>query len=259
MHFARNRHCADRPRCVGRLILIVLASFCLSTCSRREGFNFHCEWVADSTVEVNLGTEPHVRHLLDDIRAAEELAIRYGDRVAGWRLVDRFGIVTRHGGLTNRDAGRLAQQQCIAKLFNTIGSAHGLTISQIEGIRPRLAERGMDLPVAVPVGLLFAFALRRFTQWLRKRFEPDELLAWVIATVIGSVILMTVVLAIGAAWAVLVEIVRVGNEHLGHRARTESLRTNFLVMFGIGIAVSWIGSAIAALRKNSAAIGFRSS
>lgn len=241
-----------------RLILIVLASFCLSTCSRRDGLNFDCEWVADPTFQIDLGTESHALHLLDDIRAAEELAIRYGDRLAGWRLVDTFGIVSRHGGLENRDAGRLAQQQCIAKLFNTIGSTHGLTVSEIEGVRPRLVERGMDLPVTVPVGLLFAFALRRFTQWLRNRFESDELLAWVIATVIGSVILTSVVLAIGAAWAVLVEILRVGNEHLGHRARTESLRTNFLVMFGIGIAASWIGSTIAAIRMSIAATGFRS-
>ena len=242
---------------VARLVLIVLASFCLSTCSRRADLNFDCEWVADSTFQLNLGTESHARHLLDDIRAAEELAIRHGDRIAGWRLVDTFGIVSRHGGLKNRDAGRLAQQQCIARLFNTIGSTHGLTLSEIEGVRPRLVERGIDLPVTIPVGLLFAFALRRFTQWLRNRFEPDELLAWVIATVIGSVILTTVVLAIGVAWAVLVEIVRVGNEHLGHRARTESLRTNFLVMFGVGIAASWIGSAIAAFRQNIAATGSR--
>jgi hypothetical protein len=191
--------------------------------------------------------------LLDDIRAAEELAVRYGDRVAGWRLVDTFGIVTRHGGLKNRDAGHLAQQQCIAKLFSAIGSTHGLSLSDIEAFRRRLMERGMDLPVTLPVGLLFAFALWRFTRWLRNRFEPDELLAWVIATLIGSVILTTVVLAIGGAWAVLVEIIRVGNEHLSYRARTGSLRNNFQVMFILGIALAWLGSAIAAVRVRSSA------
>ncbi|MGH9220184.1 MAG: hypothetical protein ACRD1W_12835 [Vicinamibacterales bacterium] len=233
---------------MGRLILIVLASVCLSTCSRRDGLNFDCEWVADRTFEVNLETEPDVRHLLDDIRAAEELAIRYGDRIAGWRLVDTFGIVSRHGGVKNRDAGRLAQQECIARLFNIIGSTHGLSVPEIEGVRPRLLERGLDLPVTAPVALLFAFALRRFTRWLRNRFEPDELLAWVIATVIGSVILTTIVLAVGAAWAVLVEIAHVGNEHLSYRARTASLRNNFLVMFIIGIALAWLSSASAAVQ-----------
>ena len=241
----------------GRLILLVVASLSLLTCSRRDGLNFDCAWVADPTFHVDLESESHVRHLLDDIRAAEELAIRYGDRIAGWRLVGTFGIVSRHGGLKDRNAGQLAHQKCIATLLNTIASTHGLTVSDVEGVRPRLMQRGIDLPVTVPVALLFAFTLRRFTRWLRSRFEAEEWLGWVVATVIGSIFLTTVVLAIGAAWAVLVEIVRLGNEHVGQRARPESLRANFFVMFGIGIAASWVGSAIAAIRSNIGATAAR--
>jgi hypothetical protein len=235
---------------VARLILIVVASVSLSTCSRRAGLNFDCAWVRDPVFNVDFDTESHVRHLLDDVRAAEELAIRYGDRIAGWRLVATFGIVSRHGGLKDRNAGQLAHQKCIATLFNTIASTHGLTVSDIADVRPRLMERGIDLPVTGPVALLFAFALRRFTRWLRSRFEADEWVGWVVATVIGSIILTTVVLAIGAAWAVLVEIVRLGNEHVGYRGRAESLRANFLVMFAVGVAATWAGSAVAALRLN---------
>ena len=116
-------------------------------------------------------------------------------------------------------------------------------------MRPLLSERGIDLPVTVPIVLLFVLALRRFTEWLRNRFEPDEWLGWSISAVIGSALISTVVLAIEADWALIVEIVRIGNEHLGHRGRTESLRANFLVMFGIGIVASWIGVATAALQQ----------
>jgi len=233
---------------VARLSLVVVVSLCLAACSRRDGLNFNCAWVVDPSFDVDLGTERHVRHLVDDIKAAEELSIRYGDRMAGWRLTDTFGIVSRHGGLKDREAGRLAQQKCIATLFNTIASTHRLTVPELEGVRPRLLQRGMDLPVTVPVALMFAFGLRRFTRWLRNRFGPDELLAWAIATVFGSVILATVVLAIGAAWAVLMEIVRVGNEHLSFRARTAGLRNNYVIMFIVGIALSWIASVITAAR-----------
>jgi hypothetical protein len=164
--------------------------------------------------------------------------------MAGWRLVDSFGIVSRHGGLKNRDAGRLAQQQCTASLFDTIAVIHALDVADIERVRPRLAERGIDLPVTIPVALIFLFALRRWIRWLRRRFDSDEWLAWVLATAIGSLAITAVVLAIGAGWALLVEIVRIGNEHIGQRARTGDLRANFLVMFGLGIAATWMVSAI---------------
>jgi hypothetical protein len=236
------------------LLLVVMgASLSLAVSSRREGLNFDCAWPADSTLQIDLQAEAQVQHLLDDIRTAEELAVRYGDRIAGWRLVETFGIVSRHGGLTNREAGRLAREKCTGTLFQTIASRHGLSVADIERTRARLAERGIDLPVTIPVLLLLAFALTQFTRWLRRRFEADEWLGWMVATVMGSVIVPAVVVATGAAWAMVVEIVRIGNEHLSFRARPESLRANLLVMFAIGVAASWIACAIAARRQRAGA------
>jgi len=104
-------------RPVARILSIGLATCSLSSCNRRDGLNFDCKWTADTEFEIALQEEAHVRHLVDDIGVTEELAVRYGDRVAGWRLVDTFGIVSRHGGLKDRDAGRLAQQRCTATLL----------------------------------------------------------------------------------------------------------------------------------------------
>ena len=208
--------------------------------------------VPDPAFRADVHDESQLRHLLDDIATAEELAIRHGDHTAGWRLVDTFGIVSRHGGIRNRDAGRAAREQCRVKLLSTIASAHAVTLPQIEEVRPRMEERGIDLPVTLPVIIMFAFALRGLLRWLRNRFASDEWAAWVVATLIGSVVITACVLAVGAAWAVAVEIVRVGNEHLGNRGRTESLRNNFLVLFALGVAASWAGSALAAARVRSA-------
>lgn len=44
---------------------------------------------------------------------------------------------------------------------------------------------------------------------------------------------------------------RLSERGIGHRGRTEALRANFLVMFGIGIVASWIGVATAALRQRA--------
>jgi hypothetical protein len=235
------------------LVLVLGASLSLPACSRREGLNFDCAWPADSTSQVDLQDEAQVQHLLDDLRTAEELAVRYGDRMAGWRLVDTLGIISRHGGATNREAGRLAREQCTGTLFQTIASRHGLTMADIERTRPRLAERGIDLPVTIPVLLMLAFALRQFIRWLRRRFEADEWLGWIVATVMGSVAVPAVVIATGAAWALVVEIVRIGNEHLSFRARPESLRANLLVLFAVGVVATWIACAIAARRQRAEA------
>jgi hypothetical protein len=230
----------------GRLLVVVaLASLSVTSCSRRGGLNFSCQWVDTAPFPLDLRSEAHVRHLMDDIRVAEELAIRYGDRLAGWRLVETFGVVSRHGGVKDRDAGRRAQQECTSTLLRTIGSTHAVTEADINNVRPRLQQRGLDLPVTIPVVVLLLFAVRRFGRWLATRFDADERLGWLVATLFGSFFVPVLVVAAGGAWAVLVEIVQVGNEHLAHRARGESLRANLLVMFGIGVAAVWIGSATA--------------
>lgn len=225
-----------------RLLAIVLASLTFYGCSRREGLNFDCQWVPDSAVRVDLRDRSQVRHLVDDLRTAEELAMRYGDRKAGWRQVEVLGIVTRHGGLKDRELGRRSRQECAATLLPLIASTHGVTVADLEGVRPQLADRGFDLPVTIPIALVFAYALARFTRWIGSRFGSDEWMAWGVATLFGSIAIPAVVLAIGGAWAGTVEIVRLGNEHIGQRARFEGLRANFL-MLGVGNVVVWIASA----------------
>jgi len=177
--------------------------------------------------------------------------MRYGDRIAGWRMIETFGIVWRHGGLKNRALGRQSRQQCVATLFRVIASTHELAVSDIERVRPRLADRGVDLPVTIPLALLLVFAVRRFIWWIRNRFDTDERVGWVVATLLASFVIPAVVIAIGLAWAAVVEIVRLGNEHVGDRARVDGLRANFLVVLGIGIAAVWIASGITAIRNRA--------
>lgn len=226
------------------LIAIGFASLCLGGCTRRAGLNFDCAWVPDATFAADMGNETHVAHLLDDVRAAEELDIRYRDRLAGYRLVDSFGIVSRHGRDPSMKAGDLdreAQRQCLSALFRKIASAHGVTVSDIDGLRPRLAHRGADLPVTLPLIALWMCALGPFLRRLG-RFDDDERLAWLIASLAGAVLIPTVVLGAGWPWAMFVEVVRLGNEHVGYRARTGSLLANYLVLFLVGVTITWLSA-----------------
>jgi len=67
----------------------------------------------------------------------------------------------------------------------------------------------------------------------------------------ASVIIPAVVVSIGGGWAFVVEIIRLGNEHVGNRARIEGLRAHVIAVLGIGFAAVWIGSGLAALRKRA--------
>ena len=234
-----------------RLLVLALAALCVCACSRRAGLNFDCKWVPESALRVDLRNESHVQHLLDDIRVAEELGMRYGDRMAGYRLVETFGIVSRHGGVKDRDLGRRSRQQCIATAFGAIASTHEIAVADVERVRSRLAERGLDLAVTIPVALVLVCAVTGFMRWIRNRFETDEWAGWLFATLFASLIIPAVVVAIGGAWTAVVEIVRLGNEHVGERARLEGLRVHMLVVLGVGIAAVWIGSGFTAIRKRA--------
>src|SRR3989442_14151338 len=48
-------------------------------CSMRDGMNDNCEWPSEPATALDLRTPAHARHLVDDVRVAEELAIRYDD------------------------------------------------------------------------------------------------------------------------------------------------------------------------------------
>jgi len=232
-------------------LALVFTSLCLVACSRREGLNFDCKWVPDPAWRIDVRNEAHAQHLLDDIRTAEELAMRYGDRMAGTRQVEMLGIVSRHGGTKNRDLGRQSRQQCVTTLFQSIASTHGIAVADIEQVRPRLAERGFDLTLIIPVALVLAAAVHRFMRWIGNRFGPDEWAGWVVATLFASIVIPLVVITIGGGWAMVVEIIRLGNEHVGNRARIEGLRPHVMATLGIGFAAVWIGSGFTVMRKRA--------
>ncbi|MFN8060238.1 MAG: hypothetical protein U0Q12_13865 [Vicinamibacterales bacterium] len=233
-----------------RLVIVIL-TVALSACGRRAGLNFGCAWVPDPTYRVDFHDAAHVDHVLDDLRVADELAIRYGDRVAGWRLTETFGIASRHGGVKDRDLGRRSREQCLANLSVTIGSNHGVSLSDLDALRPRLRGRGFNLPVTIPLAVLFMWVVGHFTRSMRERLAADEWMGWLGGTVLGSLIIPPVVLAVGSAWAVAVEIVRLGNEHLGHRAGADVFAAPVLVLLGIGVASVWVSSAIAFIRSRA--------
>ena len=50
-----------------RWLLIVAVAALSAACNRRDGMNFSCQWVDAAPFPLDLGSESHVQHLMDDI------------------------------------------------------------------------------------------------------------------------------------------------------------------------------------------------
>lgn len=234
---------------------MVLALAALVGCTRREGMNFECSWPSDSVFVTDLGDSVAVRHLLDDIQLAEELGVRYGDQHSGRRVALVFGIAVRLGGPVNVALGRQLRENCTSSLLKTVAETHSISIEDIGMMRTRLAERGVNLFVTVPMTVLYLSLSLYTIRRIRERFEVDETLPIVIAVFVASIAVTAAVMMAAQVWGAGVEIVRVGNEHLSYRAgrRSWPRRAEVLPILALAIIAFWIMAARCVHSRKSAA------
>jgi hypothetical protein len=182
-------------------LAIALAGLSGAACSGRERVNRDCQWNHDTVFEIDVTDRTHQTHLRYDADLMEELAIRYADAHGG--LVARFGFAE------TRDT-------CMTKLFAVIGNYHSVSEGQI---RQWIGRRNLTFDLAVFVSFLAwwfvagrALIRRLFNSWSFRGAVA------VFAAVTLTPIVSAVGGAAGTAWAIVWEIVRVGNAHMSHRA-----------------------------------------
>lgn len=233
-------------------VLMVVALAATVGCTRREGMNFECNWPSESVFAIDPGDSGAVRHLLDDIQLAEELGIRHGDQHSGRRVALVFGIAVRLGGPVNVALGRQLRETCTSSLLKAVAETHSISTADIGKMRTRLAERGVNLPVTVPMTFLYLWLSLYTIRRIRERFEVDETLATVIAVFVASIAVTAAVMMAAQLWGAGVEIVRVGNEHLSYRAgrRSWPRQTEVLPILALGVVSFWI-MAVARLRSRN--------
>lgn len=179
---------------------VLVVAGLLTGCS--NGLNANCEWPEESARVLRVHDESDAEHLLRDVELAEELSIRFGDE--------------RWSPGPARQRGR--DEQCLAPLFQRITALHTLPLPDVVSARERIGDRGMNLAVNVPVGLvvglLAVFLLRR----IERRFSVlEEPLAVAGATVVSAVLIAGVTVATGRLWEAVFETIRLGNGHLSYR------------------------------------------
>jgi hypothetical protein len=72
------------------------------------------------------------------------------------------------------------------------------------------------------------------------RFAEDEPVARAVSTLILSIVVGVAVVVIGGFWSAVVEIIRVGNEHLANRAALIGWPARAPIVFGVSVLGCWI-------------------
>ena len=185
----------------------------LSGCGSRRS-SITCEWVHTTRAS-----------LLDDIRRAEDIAIRHAD------------------SLGYREGWRATRENCETILFGAVASSRGLSVDDVRQARAQLDHRSFDWAVNFPVAGLTLAAAWVIARRVRRRFD-NERVPLLAAVALSSVGLAVAVIAIGQLWAFAVEGVRIGNGHLSYRAfripwAQHRVTTFTLVVIAVW-AITWI-------------------
>jgi hypothetical protein len=190
-----------RSNSVRRLILSTSLIGLSIACSGRERINANCLWTSDPAFSLDLIDRAHQTHIRYDADLMEDLAIRYADA---------------HAGRVARPEWSEARDACMTKLFAVIGANHGVSEAQIRGW---IGRRNMMFDLAVFSSFLAGFGLASHAL-MRRVFG-----AWsfrgtlaIVAGAIVTVVVSAVGGSAGALWAAFWEVVRLGNEHVSHRA-----------------------------------------
>jgi hypothetical protein len=195
-------------------LVIVLALLASSGCITRPGMNRDCRWPSESPIHLDLSSTNNRRHLVIDAELIEELVDRY-----------RF----HPGG---------DQEECRSRLTDAVARLHGVSATDVLKARERVAERGLNLPVNVPVALLFLFTVLRVRKVIERRFE-DEPLPAAITLILASLVLSGLLVVAGEFWTSILEMIRVGSQHVGGRVAQLQWRRHEREIFLIALCAFW--------------------
>ena len=99
-----------------RLGFVLLLAACVTGCGGRELRAVRCAWPSERAAPVDANTLDGFRHLHEDARAAEALAVRYADSATG---------------LSQPGEHRRLTETCEATLVNSIADVHHVTPEQV--------------------------------------------------------------------------------------------------------------------------------
>lgn len=206
-----------------RLLLIGMLVMPVVGCDADRSVD--CRWPTEAASRLNLDRQADARHLLDDVRLAEDLAIRYGDVRWGpgpvrWQLRD---------------------ERCLNPTLSQIATRHGIPLESVVAARASLDDpRGFDPLVDIPIVLFAAgigwLAVRRVT----RRFPlAEEWWANTVAFAFVAVLIGGVTLAFGRLWEGGIAAARLGTDHLTYRGLRLHWTRHPVALAALGTVIAW--------------------
>ncbi len=241
MVFRRRIECFVTAKLLALLLLAVM----LAGCSARPGdrpISADCEWSEEGSNSLNLKNAADQAHLRYDSLIAEDMAIRWADKYAG----PGFGQSPEY---------RRRRDACMEALFHGVASHHGVDVALVRQYRLS-RDVVLDAVVIVSFGILYAVVAYYLTGLIRRRFPPDEWVAFLIATIAMSLVATIVGVLVGDLWSLLMENLRMGSGHLSYRVDRIPWRQHWSELFVCGVLIFWLVGAVRSrigIRDNSSA------
>jgi len=238
----------SRSECFGiaKLHALLLLAVMVAGCSPRPGdhpVSSNCEWSEESGGSLNLENAADRRHLRYDALTAEDMAIRWADKYAGPRSGQFKGFP---------EYGR-RQDECMEALFQGVASHHGVDVALVRQYRLS-RDVVLDSAVIVGFGILYAIAAYYLAGLIRRRFPPDEGVAFLTATIAMSLAASVVGVLVGDFWSLSMENLRMGSGHLSYRVDRIPWRQHWSALFVCGLVVFCLAAAVRSrvgIRDNS--------
>ena len=197
------------------------------------------------TAAVALPTNPAGRaHLVEDVRVAEELGVRYADAAVG----------RPPPSMTSWDSARA---ECVGASLAAAARRHHVPraeLAAVSGVR----EPWVDLlTVLLPMAALFVAASRAVARRLVAGHAPGERAG--AAALLALLAPCAAALALGVTqnWGVLVEMARLGNGHISYRALQLPASRHGWLVWGAGVGLFAAVATVSLTRPPAAARGRR--
>ena len=203
-------------------VLALVASLAAVGCLPPERVNADCRWASDTAVLSHDKSSARRPHLLEDVRVAKDLGIRYADASAG-RM--------------NTPAWREAVTSCTERSLATISQVHGVSRAEITAAGAD-RELWIDLlAVFLPMAMLFVAAIRWVATRVAVEYNPDD--RAVAAIVLAAIAPLAAALAVALTqiWGTVVEQLRLRNEHVSYRTFELPASRHGWLLWGIALAV----------------------
>lgn len=196
-------------------IVIALLAGGSSGCILRPGMNSDCVWPSEKRRTLNLQEPADREHLVLDAELIEELVDRY-----------RFHPAAE-------------QRACEDRLRAAVAAIHSVQAMDMASASADVSNRGLDLPVRLPVGGLFILSVAFVVRRVERRFT-GEALPLALGLIAASILLPGLFLWIGEFWTSVLQMIRVGSHHVGGRVDRLPWLQHQPQSFVVGVGLFWV-------------------